>query len=1612
MTSRARGKQAILAAVVAATVGGLWLAGINYAQTRPGAAPASQPKKDDTPPGEAADAPKRPQPNEAGGMMDRAADSGAQVYVDDSFASVEQIRTAQRLASQGQSQLAIQKFQEIIDKFGQKLVYLNNDSYISITDYVRERLLNVAAVRNGMYDQLFGQDAKKQIDAAATQGDLAALVRVCDRYFPSTAAFNGLVQAGEWYFERGEFASASRIWQKLLTHPMIRDRQPDLLFRAALAEHLGRDEDAAKKLRDRLDKSFPDATGAVAGKEVTLLAALDEALKIPAFQPPAALTDEWPAFGGGPAREGVAVADSTAGARLWGVSLTDPAVVGDRTQPGMREPVAQVQVVRSGQVLNEGPALSSYPVLSNGILYVNTGERLLALSANAGTMLWNFPQQVLPRMSNQQLQMVRGNSVARPAAHDSPTVFGDDVYAVLPAKSTGAGGEYPYSLQGLTRIVCLNRETGKERWSTSAQTIVTEADKAAAATPPDAGRGRVVIRGVVNPNARGTLTFIGSPLVTRQGVYAVANRSGDPSFLQYYLVRLDRDTGEVSWSCYLCSAATGAYYTGYTSLPSIPVPALVDDVVYVSTGQGADCAVDANVGRILWLQVTEGAKSKRNAQDFYVQREGAASWKFNPPLAYGDKLIAYETSNGPGGSAWLRVYDRWSGKVLKTATKSQLKLGAADVLAGIVDDKLILTGQGVSAIPLENIDKDPEVAWTVEYPPTSDAGKPAGRPFLTTTMVYIPFDKGLYTVDVKAGKKGEFWPWPKTENDVPGKGGNLLVTSEQVVVVNDQEIAGYSRWETARDNRLADIKAKPNAPEPYLALAEISFRTSHLDLAEENMRKAVELANAASSQGNASEILGRLYRTNLNFAQQLLGKPDEALRQRSRFYYDQCKITARGAEEQTEWRLAMSDLSLLENKPAEAAALFNDVLTDPSLRAASFHKGDAISRGGVVAEMRFRTLIEKNGAAVYKPYEDQAAQQLAAAGADPAALQRIVDNYPNSAAAVSAATRTAAACRDKSDFEGERKALIWLYPRVQGDEKGKVTGQLAQANLALKKFGAASGWTERGLRQFKNLAWTQAGQQVTFDILKQKVRDAASLVASARRPLLPPPQPDDEGRPVGAPNFEDASSLAPGTLLDPIEISPVFVRPDRIFIARSQRVRVFDAADGSELTPKDQPLTLPLAASPVALLGCYGDIAVLVQNRAVVGVDLQKMEIAWKQTFNFSVRDSVPESSSAVRLQQLRAQQLALQNGVLVNDEGVVVGQAPDLTGDPELDRQTAFAALNRPAFSTMKMVGGKLLVVSAGALRAYDLKTGQTAWKDDAGKEVSARLPDGAATVIDGNDDLLVVQVDRPEKPGTAFVVIDADTGKQRRQITLNDEHAYWRGLSDDGMLFVVSDQAVAAYDLLSDADKPAWRRSDLTSKFPAATQITLDGLVFVNAQNEVSCLSADGGEARWPDPTGQAIRLTIPSGQSASGQMPFLRSRIDGDMVIFQSAQGVSAYFTYPRSADDGQLAWEAIVATGQTAPLDTFELSDPYVVVMAKGPMSTAQRAVQLIFINHKGGKRHLIKQIKRSTSETDLEGPVINRWALVDNGVVMEVNGTIYFYHGKPAAAATQPAKPGA
>ena len=193
--------------------------------------------------------------------------------------------------------------------------------------------------------------------------------------------------------------TASQTWRKLLKHPLVGEMQAELIFRAALAENLAEGANAAKALRDRLEKEFPDAMGTVAGKEVKLLEALDGQLAQAPWEKHEIAGDEWPAFGGNAARNGILSTDASIRARLWSVDFGVKAQANNSSQTTSGVPgccrarqIQQMDGTLSGYQAPESLALPSFPILSNGQLFVNLGDQVMSMSANAGAMLWTYPK--------------------------------------------------------------------------------------------------------------------------------------------------------------------------------------------------------------------------------------------------------------------------------------------------------------------------------------------------------------------------------------------------------------------------------------------------------------------------------------------------------------------------------------------------------------------------------------------------------------------------------------------------------------------------------------------------------------------------------------------------------------------------------------------------------------------------------------------------------------------------------------------------------------------------------------------------------------------------------------------------------------------------------------------------------------------------------------------------------------------------------------------------------------------------------------------------------------------------------------------------------------------
>lgn len=1549
-------------------------------------------------------APLNGPPGEAA-TTEKAEDTTARIYVDDSFGSMDKLRVATRLESQKQTQLAIQKYQEVLDEFGQKLMNQGNDTYLSLSEYVRAKLLAMPAVQKGMYDQLFGPQAKRKVDEAIAHHDLRKLLEVCDQYYPASSTVAGLQQAGEWYFEAGEFASAGRVWKMLLKHPrLVVDRgQEDspagqalaqVLYRGALAEFLaagGRKADPdslsyvqAMELKARLTREFPNATAPVNGQMTNLADNLESLWNKSITVHETLNSYEWPAFQGGQTRTHLLNVEAEAGARLWGVDLT--ALSSTRGSTRIEGAVPQAIINPNASQVIPPNALNSHAVMSNGVLYLNTPNKLLAINANAGTLLWQYPQKDLESAnSNTPANYREYGTDMTPAGHYSCVVEGNEVLGILPAQNNNSrmNRRITYYYGGNltpTRLVLLNRSTGKESWSVNAYELPL--------------------------SEKGELQFVGAPILTGDAAYVLARKMGSDTFTQLYLVRMDRQSGKLEWSTYICSVSSGGYYNALQNSGGIGIPTLVDDQIFVSTGMGADCAIDVNTGRIKWLQLTEQAHRDAVQSRYMFQNNGynrVVTWTINAPLVWRDQIITAESGSN------IRWYNRETGRLVRS--EDPKNLGRAELVLGVVDDTLITVGEQICGSNMLS----GKPAWPMVDIPT-EAGDLRGRPFLSQHYLYLPMEKGMLIVDVRpqgGGGTPRLVAWPKIpknkSEDMMVSPGNLLITNEQVVVVNDNEIAGYSKWETARDRRLADIHKNPSDPKPYMDLGEVAYRTGHFEMAQENIQQAVRLALAQNPLNE--EFVDKIYRMNLLFAQQCMGRQSKQEKAQARFYFAQCALAGRTPENQLEWRLVMAPLALQEQKPEEAARLYQEILENPERRTANFSSSEGVSRGGLAAESRMRDLITAQGKlklnggvvpnendevdtkwtpgqieqagreVIYKAYEQQAQNkfQLASTQNNLDGFRDVLAQYPNSMAAFAAVDRLATALAQSGKDTEQITLLRWAYRRSNDPEKlSTLAGDLCQLYLNAKKVQLANMWLERG----EHLV--SADKKNRFQALRAEILKQIPELAVVRDPRFNLIDLQHGGT-ASAP----AEIAENATLLIPLEGGGLFRRPNLVatYDAHVGNIRIVQTPGLEELGNIN--LEEADRNGTVNLLGYVRDAAILAVPNGALALNVRSGKLEWEIKLEPGVEDRTIYRNLTSQLNAFNARR------GMISEEG---GISPIGTDVEKLRVQQFLSKPDNATYTTMRIIGGRLVVLTGTELRAYDLRTGKLLW-------MPVRLPENLfSMVVTGNEEYLAVQSDSLGSNKTRFTVINAATGSRQRSLNLDGQTVFWRSVSDDGSLYCASNTSIAAYELGGDVIRPRWRRDDVKTTMPTACLLTIDGMVLVDTNNDLLALTHETGEFAWN--RSQRINLApnnkvAPGTPSAMGisirSGNYALTSIDGDNINVMTATDVSAY-----RIRDGSEAWQSAMRDiPDKPPLMVYQVANPYLVVFASGTTPTAQRAVNFYLINRinpkngelTNGKLEASPQLRSRGDGLSNEGPMVSHWQAVDGGIVVEIGQQI-------------------
>jgi outer membrane protein assembly factor BamB len=975
---------------------------------------------------------------------DDAAPSSS-VYVQDSAIALDRMALAQRMEGLKEWGKSAEIYQEIIEKFSDRVVpsHLDDkgsvDQYTSVMTLVNQRLRSWPADGLTVYRTKYELTAQNLLNTA--RGDnLAPLHEVFTRYFVSDSGKQAGLRLIDAYFELGDFPAATWIGQALLLHPNLEAERAKVLFRVGLAAHYSGDQSLAQSTLTELQIHYADAIGSVGGHDTHLADELKADLAISVgqrtVQASDSADDSWPTAGGDSTRGKISFSAAEPGAKLYSVNLPAPNWT-------IETDIASRKLLQSSyeQWRDDGKALGILPATDRGELFFQDNARMYAVSVDTGQPLAGW-QTTYPAHNGQYVLSAEGSAAAAispPAGVQLAVTLTDTAVLAVMGLPDTLLTIYNLAAAQDARLVCLDRASGRENWTISARDIPVDALK--------------------------NLRIGGAPLVAGNNVYLAAIDSKPNGYEDCYVLCFDLASGKYRWSTYVAGAPMAGQtvqnaVTGYTPLSRVPAHlAYAGGRLFVVAGVGAMGAIDAYTGNVDWLNLYREPDDAVNPANigmmgmgwggrFNAMNQGQPGVAWNPPSPWALSAPIVHGGNVfvlPTDGKYILVYDAGDGRLIKRLEKSNccqslggdnVDTSTPDTLLGVIDgalvrdgsaDKredilLVATSGGVCAIRWRDYDAlrpDATVVWNS----ATGTGTLRGEPFVTADSVYIPTAHALFRVALRNGKILESYPaqtdpaatvssWPAGEGP-----GNVLAVGDHVIVAGDRTVAVYTDMSLARARLDKEVAAAPNDPNAQLHYAEVMLLDNQTTLAMAKLDAAIALLNTQTAETRDIAARDRAFNDSLNFA--VRSEQSSTTVANAGPLFDRAAALAASPGQQVNYRLSRARFARFGSKPdlSLAIRLYQEILADAVLRnVATLHQqilapGAAPSdsdqdmvQAGMACVTAISSIINTpDGAAAYQPFEKAAQKQATAARAagDPDKLLAIGHAYPNSTVASS-----------------------------------------------------------------------------------------------------------------------------------------------------------------------------------------------------------------------------------------------------------------------------------------------------------------------------------------------------------------------------------------------------------------------------------------------------------------------------------------------------------------------------------------------------------------------------------------------------------------------------------
>ncbi len=881
-------------------------------------------------------------------------------YPDFSDTADAQLRNAAGLVRDKQWAEAVEIYQRVIQQFGEKVAKLPKEDptgdptgdsvlYVDLRQFCQRKIAGLPAEARELYRSRVDVQAERWFRQGESGRDRAALRRVIDQAFCSSWGDDAIDLLADLAFQDGRFGEALALYRQLvpdkagdvtnLIHPdpsvdLARIAAKKLLSRAAMGDNPPTPAEV-----EAFAGSYPEAKGALAGRDGSYADTIAEALKLDKLAPPSQPDGRWPTFAGAPARTRVVPGSVDVGSVQWQVDL-QPASLGVRRNLGGRGLVSTASSGRPDRLLAYHPIVLGDQVIicdDDEILAYNLNDRPDAAAGASGVVkhVWRYPED---RGGNAPVAMRPSAGVPR----FTLTAYGDRVFArmgVTPAN-------FPMRFQGATGsqtyLVAVDRRSeGKLLWTKPANDVMTP-NKAGAAVSRNIG-------------------FEGTPVADARQVYvAMTDRREQTST---FVVCLDAETGSTRWVRYLGAASSdneNAFGFGGGAMGSPSgndfghrLLTLDGPTLYYQTNLGAVAALDTDSGSVRWVST-------------YPRQEriggSGHDRDLNPAIVH-DGLVLV----APDDATSIYAFEAASGRLVWKTDPLPEEVKLAHLL-GVAKGRLVATGDRVLLFDVTN-------GKLLHHWPDSGQGfEGYGRGILAGDKIYWPTRTEIHVLDQATGLRSD--PPIKLQETYQQSGGNLAVGDGYLIVAQADKLVVFCQNRRLIQRYREEIARAPEQAAPQFRLARAAEATGDDELALTSLTRTLEMVRPSELIDGAplgEAARDQQFRLLLKIGEKARVAKDFTTAER-RFH--QAAESARVDRDRLRARLSEADAQLGNGDATKAVATLQAQLANEGLRTLSVaaEEGRRTIRADLLIADRLATVIKGHGRSVYMTFDREARQ--------------------------------------------------------------------------------------------------------------------------------------------------------------------------------------------------------------------------------------------------------------------------------------------------------------------------------------------------------------------------------------------------------------------------------------------------------------------------------------------------------------------------------------------------------------------------------------------------------------------------------------------------------------